>query len=63
MPSGETAEKSISGEPKEHEMDFIEIVNGTIAAFECKAGNKINSTSIKSILSRLSEHSGDSCLP
>lgn len=32
---------------KQHEMDFIEIVNGTIAAFECKAGNKINSTSIK----------------
>ena len=29
---------------KQHEMDFIEIVNGTIAAFEC---NKINSTSIK----------------
>ena len=32
---------------KQHEMDFIEIVNGTIAAFECKAGNKINSTSIR----------------
>lgn len=32
---------------KQHEMDFIEIVNGTIAAFEYKAGNKINSTSIK----------------
>ena len=32
---------------KQHEMDFIEIVHGTIAAFECKAGNKINSTSIK----------------
>lgn len=32
---------------KQHKMDFIEIVNGTIAAFECKAGNKINSTSIK----------------
>ena len=32
---------------KQHEMDFIEIVNGTIAAFECKAANKINSTSIK----------------
>lgn len=32
---------------KQHEMDFIEIVNGTIAAFECKAGNKINSISIK----------------
>lgn len=32
---------------KQHEMDFIEIVNGTIAAFECTAGNKINSTSIK----------------
>ena len=32
---------------KQHEMDFIEIVNGTIAAFECKVGNKINSTSIK----------------
>lgn len=32
---------------KQHEMDFIEIVNGTIATFECKAGNKINSTSIK----------------
>ncbi len=32
---------------KQHEMDFIEIVNGTIAAVECKAGNKINSTSIK----------------
>lgn len=32
---------------KQHEMGFIEIVNGTIAAFECKAGNKINSTSIK----------------
>ena len=32
---------------KQHEMDFIEIVNGTIDAFECKAGNKINSTSIK----------------
>ena len=32
---------------KQHEMDFIEIVNGTIAAFECKAGNKINSTSSK----------------
>ena len=32
---------------KQHEMDFIEIVNDTIAAFECKAGNKINSTSIK----------------
>lgn len=32
---------------KQHEMEFIEIVNGTIAAFECKAGNKINSTSIK----------------
>lgn len=32
---------------KQHEMDFIEIVNGTIAAFECKAGNTINSTSIK----------------
>lgn len=32
---------------KQHEMDFIEIVNGTIAAFECKASNKINSTSIK----------------
>ena len=32
---------------KQHEKDFIEIVNGTIAAFECKAGNKINSTSIK----------------
>ena len=32
---------------KQHEMDCIEIVNGTIAAFECKAGNKINSTSIK----------------
>ena len=30
-------------------MDFIEIVNGTIAAFECKAGNKINSTSIKAL--------------
>lgn len=32
---------------KQHEMDFIEIVNGTIAAFECKADNKINSTSIR----------------
>lgn len=32
---------------KQHEMDFIEIVNGTIATFKCKAGNKINSTSIK----------------
>lgn len=32
---------------KQHEMDFIEIMNGTIAAFECKASNKINSTSIK----------------
>ena len=32
---------------KQHEMDFIEIVNGTIAAFECKAGNKTNSTSLK----------------
>lgn len=32
---------------KQHEMDFIEIVNGTIAAFECKAGNKTNSNSIR----------------
>ena len=32
---------------KQHEMDFIEIVNGTIAAFECKAGNKTNFNSIR----------------
>ena len=32
---------------KQHEMDFIEIVNGTIAACECKAGNKTNSNSIR----------------
>lgn len=32
---------------KQHEMDFIEVVNGTIAAFECKAGNKTNSVSLK----------------
>ena len=28
-------------------MDFVEVVNGTIAAFECKAGSKTNSTSLK----------------
>ena len=28
-------------------MDFIEIVNGQIAAFECKAGNRNNSTSLR----------------
>lgn len=32
---------------KQHEMDFVEVVNGTIAAFECKAGSKTNSTSLK----------------
>lgn len=32
---------------KQHEMAFIEIVNGTIAAFECKAGNKTNFNSIR----------------
>ena len=32
---------------KQHEMDFIEVVNGTIAAFECKVGNKTNSVSLK----------------
>lgn len=32
---------------KQHEMDFVEIVNGTIVAFECKAGHKTSSTSIK----------------
>ena len=28
-------------------MDFVEVVDGTIAAFECKAGNKSNTNSIK----------------
>lgn len=32
---------------KQHEMDFVEVVNGTIAAFECKAGNKTQSVSLK----------------
>lgn len=32
---------------KQHEMDFVEVVDGTIAAFECKAGNKSNTNSIK----------------
>lgn len=32
---------------KQHEMDFIEVVNGTIAAFECKAGSKTSSTSLR----------------
>lgn len=32
---------------KQHEMDFVEVVNGTIAAFECKAGSKTNTNSIK----------------
>lgn len=30
-----------------HEMDFLEIVNGTVAAFECKIGKKQNSDSIR----------------
>ena len=32
---------------KQHEMDFVEVVDGTIGAFECKTGSKTNSTSIK----------------
>ena len=28
-------------------MDFIEVVDGKVAAFECKLGNKINTTSVK----------------
>ena len=32
---------------QQHEMDFIEIVNGQIAAFECKAGSRNNSTSLR----------------
>ena len=32
---------------QQHKMDFIEIVNGQIAAFECKAGNRNNSTSLR----------------
>ncbi len=31
----------------QHEVDFLEIVNGTIAAFECKAGQKVSSVSLK----------------
>ena len=32
---------------QQHKMDFIKIVNGQIAAFECKAGNRNNSTSLR----------------
>lgn len=32
---------------QQHEMDFIEIVDGKIAAFECKAGAKTNSVSLR----------------
>ncbi len=32
---------------QQHEMDFIEVVDGKVAAFECKLGNKINTTSVK----------------
>ena len=35
---------------KQHEMDFVEVVNGTIAAFECKAGGKTNSVSIRAFM-------------
>ena len=35
---------------KQHEMDFVEVVNGTIAAFECKAGDKTNSVSIRAFM-------------
>ncbi len=35
---------------KQHEMDFVEVVDGTIAAFECKAGSKTNSTSLKAFM-------------
>ena len=30
-------------------MDFIEVVNGIIAAFECKAGSKTSSSSLKAV--------------
>ena len=32
---------------QQHKMDFIEIVNDQIAAFECKAGNRNNSTPLR----------------
>lgn len=35
---------------KQHEMDFVEVVNGTIAAFECKAGGKTNTVSIRAFM-------------
>lgn len=31
-------------------MDFVEVVDGTIAAFECKTGSKTNSTSLKAFM-------------
>lgn len=33
---------------KGHEMDFVEVVNGTIAAFACRAGGKSDGSSFKS---------------
>ena len=32
---------------RQHEIDFIEVVNGTIVAFECNAGGKTASTCLK----------------